>query len=192
MEQFTALAPYGQRHREGRKLILGAISTRKAPELHIIEESQMADFISRLARSPSELRSHIRWLVASTVLQITYGINADSYDDPFIRAVERALNDFSEISAPGAYLVDGFPFLRHIPEWFPGASFKRIAREVSDRGHKLESKLYKTARDQLDYGTARHSFVADLLADNHSPTPEEHELYQQVSTQFFGGKCTTG
>ncbi|KAH9925313.1 cytochrome P450 [Fomitopsis serialis] len=191
MEQFTAMAPYGQRHREGRKLILGAINTLKAPELHIIEESKTADFISRLARSPFELRSHIRWVVASILLQITYGINAVDYDDPFIRAMERALKDFSDIAAPGAYLVDGFPFLKHIPECFPGASFKRIAREVSDRSLQLERKLYRTARDQLDHGTATHSFVTDLLANNRNPTPEEHEMYQQVSTQFFGAGLDT-
>ncbi|KAH9925312.1 cytochrome P450 [Fomitopsis serialis] len=191
MEQFTALAPYGQRHREGRKLILSAVSTRKTPGLHIIEESKTADFISRLARSPSELRSHIRWVVASIVLQITYGINALDCDDPFIRRMERGLKDFDKISAPGAYLVDVFPFLKHIPEWFPGASFKRVAREFRSQGLQLENKLYQTARDQLDHGTATHSFVADLLAKNHSPTPEEHELYRQVSTQFLAAGWDT-
>jgi len=191
LEKFTASAPYGQRHREGRKLILGAINARKAPELHVIEESKTAEFVSRLARSPSEFRTHIRWVVASMLLQITYGINAVDYDNPFIRGMERALKDFSEIGAPGAYLVDGFPFLKHIPEWFPGASFKRIAREVSDRSLQLERKLYRTAQDQLDHETATHSFVGDLLTNNHSPSPEEHELYQQVSTQFFGAGFDT-
>jgi hypothetical protein len=30
-------------------------------------------------------------------------------------------------SVPGNFLVDVFPFLRHIPAWCPGANFKRLA-----------------------------------------------------------------
>ncbi|KAH9925322.1 cytochrome P450 [Fomitopsis serialis] len=189
--KYTAMLPYGQRHREGRKLILGTVNARKAPELHAIQEAKAADFVSRLTRNPSEFRPHLRWLLASIVLQITYGINVDSYDDAYVRAVEIVLNDFSEVTAPGAYLVDGLPFLKYIPEWFPGASFKRIAREANERASQLVVNLYKVSREQMDHGAATPSFVADILAYNPSPTPEEEDLYQQVSAQFYGAGSDT-
>ena len=44
------------------------------------------------------------------VLQVTYGLVADRSDDPYVLSVAKALEDFSEIAAPGAYLVDSLPF----------------------------------------------------------------------------------
>lgn len=64
MDRYTALLPYGHRLREGRKLMLGAVNPRKAAELHVIQEAKTADFVSRLAREPSEFRAHIRWFVS--------------------------------------------------------------------------------------------------------------------------------
>ena len=127
MDRFVALLPYGHRLREGRKLILGTVNTRRASELHAVQEAKTADFISRLAREPSEFRAHIRWcvfsltlriscsvycygrLVAAIVMQVTYGLAADRSDDPFIISIAKALKDFSDVAAPGAYLVDVLP-----------------------------------------------------------------------------------
>jgi len=32
-------------------------------------------------------------------------------------------------AAPGAFLVDAIPLLKHVPNWMPGAGFKRKAKE---------------------------------------------------------------
>ena len=56
----------------------------------------------------NELTSESR-LVAVVALQATYGLTASSADDPVIRSINKALDEFSQISAPGAYLVDSFP-----------------------------------------------------------------------------------
>lgn len=51
-------------------------------------------------------------LVTAVALQVTYGLVADRSDDPFVLSIAKALEDFSEITAPGAYLVDGLPFCK--------------------------------------------------------------------------------
>ena len=48
-------------------------------------------------------------LVASVVLQATYGLTASSADDPAVRSINKALDEFSQVTAPGAYFVDSFP-----------------------------------------------------------------------------------
>lgn len=122
----VAFAPYGARHREGRKLITGALSPHKTPELHAVQEAKTSVLISRLTEAPAEFWTHIRWyvksilsmmpislqierLVASIVLEVSYGITVNSYDDPFVREIETALADISDLLAPGAYLVDAIP-----------------------------------------------------------------------------------
>lgn len=48
--------------------------------------------------------------MTAIALQVTYGLSAGSSDDPFVLSIAKALGDFSDIAAPGAYLVDGLPF----------------------------------------------------------------------------------
>ncbi|TFY68077.1 hypothetical protein EVJ58_g1238 [Rhodofomes roseus] len=116
----------------------------------------------------------------------------DSYDDPFLLEIEKSLAEISDVSAPGAYLVDAIPSLvKYVPEWFPAASFKRIARETRERSYALEDKLYQAARRQLDRGSATPSFVANLLKHNYDPTQDDHTLYAEVAVMFYGAGADT-
>jgi hypothetical protein len=60
-------------------------------------------------------------------MRSTYGVNIAEKDDPFIALGERGQRSMVLAARPYAFLVDVFPWLRYIPEWFPGASFKRTA-----------------------------------------------------------------
>ncbi|KAH9925317.1 cytochrome P450 [Fomitopsis serialis] len=175
-QDYTALLPYGPQHREGRKLILGVLNTRRAEDLHAIEEAKAVEFVSRLARAPSELQTHIQWLMAN------------SCEDPLVQWVHKALRAFSDITVPGAYLVDVLPFLKYVPQWFPGATFKHVAEDVRRTTIGLQNKLYEVAQEQVQEGKARPSFIVDYLTSNRKRTPEDDEFYRLVSTQFYAGK----
>ncbi|EPT01646.1 hypothetical protein FOMPIDRAFT_124761 [Fomitopsis schrenkii] len=186
---YTAFMPYCDRHRYSRKLIFGMINAHKLPELRAIQEAKTAEFLSRLTHTPQDFRAHAHWLVAAIVLQMTYGLTAGGSDDPYVLAMEEFMVDLSEITAPGAYLVDALPFLKYLPEWLPGASFKTRAREVRESLASIETKLYLVTRAQLDRGDATSSFVADFLND-HETTAEEIRVCQEVSTTLYGGACS--
>lgn len=82
-------------------------------------------------------------------LMLSYGYSVKSDDDELVNIAEDAMLGFGKASEPGAFLVDRFPscalyyflFLiyglektytfavQYIPAWFPGAGFKRLARE---------------------------------------------------------------
>lgn len=57
---------------------------------------------------------------------MSYGINVEDEHDEHVRMNEAALAVFTEAFVPGAYLVETFPILRHVPSWLPGAGFKRL------------------------------------------------------------------
>ena len=67
-------------------------------------------------------------LVGGLAVSLAYGIPTKPVNDPHIRLAEDAIGPAGRAVIPGAYLVDVFPFLRHIPEWVPGAKFQRDAR----------------------------------------------------------------
>ncbi|TFY68059.1 hypothetical protein EVJ58_g1228 [Rhodofomes roseus] len=186
----TPLMQYGDRHKEGRKLILGMINVRNAPMLHAIQEAKAAQLVSRLAQDPSNFSRHIRWLVASVVLQITHGLIIDSCDDPHLRTVQEGMDEFSRMTAPGAYLVDSLPFLMHIPEWIPGAGFKKEAREHEERDTKIMEELWNLVKEQAQ-GTALPSFAAELIQKNPDPSSDEEDMYSRNAIAFFSAGSDT-
>ena len=58
---------------------------------------------------------------------MTYSINVNTYDDPYIKIVEEAIGAIAELFIPGTFLVDIIPVLKYVPEWFPGAKFQSKA-----------------------------------------------------------------
>ncbi|KZV96425.1 hypothetical protein EXIGLDRAFT_609205, partial [Exidia glandulosa HHB12029] len=50
-------------------------------------------------------------------------------NDPWLALCDEAVEIFSRVTVTGAFLVDALPFLRYVPEWMPGAGWKRQARE---------------------------------------------------------------
>ena len=66
-------------------------------------------------------------LVGSITLSMTYSINVHTYDDPYIKVVEEAIEAIAELFIPGTFLVDIIPILKYVPEWFPGAKFQSKA-----------------------------------------------------------------
>ena len=50
-------------------------------------------------------------------------------DDPYVEISEKALHAMACAGNNTAYLVDQLPFLKYVPDWFPGAGFKSQAKE---------------------------------------------------------------
>ena len=53
---------------------------------------------------------------ASVIMTLTYGkTSPTTYTDPEVLEVNKCLNRLAVSLRPGAYLVDSFPLLRHVP-----------------------------------------------------------------------------
>jgi hypothetical protein len=88
-------------------------------------------------------------MTGEVIVSIAYGIDVLDEEDPYIALAEKASKSFTDATIPGRFLVvgcscllritgrtelswmsqDSIPILKYVPEWVPGAGFKRIARE---------------------------------------------------------------
>ncbi|KDN37137.1 hypothetical protein RSAG8_10346, partial [Rhizoctonia solani AG-8 WAC10335] len=64
------------------------------------------------------------------------------------------------------FLVNIFPSLTHVPDWFPGTGWKRTAREWRALKERSQSAPYEWTKTQLAAGTAEPSILRALL-QNH-------------------------
>ncbi|KAJ1309213.1 hypothetical protein OPQ81_004882 [Rhizoctonia solani] len=124
-ESSLGMLPYGERMRKTRKLLHEGMSVRAMADLYPLQEREAIKFVQRLLKTPEQLQGHIHQTVGSSLLKLTYGYNVEGVNDHLIVLANDAMAMFSITATPGTWMVDSFPFLRHLP-W---TSFKAKARE---------------------------------------------------------------
>lgn len=87
-------------------------------------------------------------------MRIAYGYQVKDISDPYITYSDEALVSVAPASVPGNYLVDTYPFLRHLPTWLPGMGFKLEAQKWSKLPLKMVEEPYQWARKQMVYHPA--------------------------------------
>lgn len=86
----------------------------------------------------------INRLTAATVYKIVYGIDIEDMDDENVQLAEMSMKGLGLGLIPGAYWVEYLPFLRHIPNWFPGAAFHKIADKYRPYVEGMLEKPYES------------------------------------------------
>ena len=85
----------------------------------------------------------------ATIMKIGYGIAVQESDDPYISIAEEVMNGVAEAGIPGAFWVDLFPILKHVPSWFPGAGFQRKAAYWREAVNTMAEKPFRHVQEQL-------------------------------------------
>ncbi|KXN92569.1 O-methylsterigmatocystin oxidoreductase [Leucoagaricus sp. SymC.cos] len=187
-----ALLPYGERLRSYRRLFYHTIgNSTSMSTFHSVEEAETHKFLKRLVSSPQYLAKHIRHTSGAIILHISHGYEVKESDDPLVELADTALGQFSLSMAPGGFVVNLVPLLRYIPEWFPGAKFKKVAREWEATLEGFVEKPHRFVKDQMDAGIAPQSYTASLLADPELTQEKEFNIKWSAASMYGGGADTT-
>ncbi|KAG1840822.1 cytochrome P450 [Suillus subalutaceus] len=190
--QTLAYLRYGERFRLFRKNCHRIFGSRSALVVyHPIEEMETRRFLKCVLAKPDRLQAHIRHTAGAIILRICYGYEVKEDNDPLVDVAERALDQFSRYGITGDFMVDFLPSLAMLPEWFPGAGFKRLARECRETVEEMAAAPYKFVKDQMAAGTALKSFSSDLLKGRTVTAEEDHVVKWSAASLFSGGADTT-
>lgn len=88
-------------------------------------------------------------MAGGIILSLTYGIDVQDGEDPFVNLIEGANANFNAATVPGAFLVDFFPLLRRLPEWLPGMGFMRTARKWAKDTAAMVEVPYAFTEEQM-------------------------------------------
>ena len=80
---------------------------------------------------------------------MTYSINVQHYNDPYIKIVQEAVGAASELVIPGAFLVDIIPILKYVPEWFPGAKFQSKAAMMRKHAEIMRNMTFAATEELM-------------------------------------------
>ncbi|KDQ52240.1 hypothetical protein JAAARDRAFT_40360 [Jaapia argillacea MUCL 33604] len=191
MLALTRYNTHGDRFRKYRRYIHRVLGTPASIEKYYhVEEEETLRFLRRVVRDPDDVQQHIRKSIGAVVLKISHGYNVQDSNDPFVDIADRANAQLSCSLAPGAYLVDLFPILRHVPEWFPFANFKRTAASWANTLNDVIDLPFDFVKREMFAGTAVHSFTSDLLQED-LDFNEENIVKWAAASLYSGGADTS-
>ncbi|KAK7046001.1 hypothetical protein VNI00_006996 [Paramarasmius palmivorus] len=186
------LVPYGDRFRNYRRHISRMIGSPKAvSKFYPMEESEMHKFLKRVAANPDELGQNLRKTSGAIIMKLTYGIEVQEKDDPFVELIEHANDNFNLATAPGAFLVDVFPSLKHIPAGFPGGGFHELAEKWAKAFNDMVEVPYAHSRHLMSLGKAPNSFVTSSLENEDKLSEEEIFEIKHTAASLYGAGADT-
>ncbi|KAJ7431570.1 cytochrome P450 [Mycena galericulata] len=178
-----------------RRLFQGAFNVKAARKYEPVELVGTHALLARLLHTPEDFVHHFRQMAGEIIMAAAYGIDVLPSNDPYVTLAHKAVRTAAIAAVPGVYLVETFPILKHIPRWFPGAGFKRVAEEWSKLSRGMLELPFAETKRQMDSGVAPPSFTADSLQALNDPDKEpyykEHHVKQTAGTMYSGGADTT-
>ncbi|GKZ31850.1 hypothetical protein AbraIFM66950_000761 [Aspergillus brasiliensis] len=183
------------RVRAERKLFYQQIgSNNSVARFNHIQEAEVARFLVRVRDNPEGLQKHIQKQAAAIILKLAYGYSVVPHgDDPLVDLIGRAMGNFGAALVPGVWLVDFIPSLRHIPAWFPGATFARAAETFRESAQAWGSQPYEFVRQQMSQNKHVPSYLSGLIEEKGIPAPgsfDEVVMKWSAAAMYGGGSDT--
>ncbi|KAJ7228990.1 cytochrome P450 [Mycena pura] len=186
------LLPYGDRLRRFRRLFHSIIGSRTSmKQFHPVEELETRRFLRRVLAKPADLPNHIRKTAGAIILRISHGYDVKENNDPFVQLAEQATEQFSLSTAPGGFMVDLIPALRHVPTWFPFTGWRVKANAWAATLNQMVEQPYNFVKHQMATGVAPISFTSTLLEPKGLSAEEEFDIKWSSASLYSGGADTT-
>jgi cytochrome P450 len=189
-----------------------ALGPAAVPAYRPLMDTETRALLGRLAATPGAWREHVTRYGGSLTLRVMYGYAPAPQDDEFLGLAGECVDLLSNkiASTASVWPVDLFPAcesrarpgaphrsdppeVKALPEWAPGAGFKRSASQWKARMEHFVNAPFAWTRTQIAAGTAVPSFVSTLLdaAAGKLSAEAEHDLKWTANSMYSASLDTT-
>lgn len=176
--------------KKGRKFLhqnIGTPTLLAAHEtMHDLESSRL---VLDLLRFPRDYEQWYERYAAGIVFRLGYGKRVQTGKEPYVERSLRLLDVFENALLPGAYLVDVFPALMHIPTFL--APFKRYLLANGADGRAFFKELQDMVRREKDSSQAPPSLMNTFLEHQRDIAMSDAEGAALIGTMYGAGVGTT-
>ncbi|KAF9240868.1 cytochrome P450 [Melanogaster broomeanus] len=176
--------PYGPRWRDHRTLFHRHFRRHLTSNYHPVVLKETHTTLRNLLESPDQYAHHIRRTAAAIVMKISYGHDICDQGDVYVTIADEALRGLGKAGIFGTFLVDYLPFLKYVPEFMPGAGFKRQARVWRAATRAMIDKPFQMVKERMASGAVFPCFAQDELAmwmQSSERDPEYETLIKNVA-----------
>jgi hypothetical protein len=159
---------YGEKWRLGRKILHGHLHSGVSPSYWPVQITSARRFTQDLLdapAAPTTLTGMVRSSFAQSIVRMVYGIDAKA-DSDFISVPEKVLDALNVSMLPGRFLVDNIPLrmfpsiislirlltfavVQYLPDWFPGAGFKKYGAETQVLHRKMRDDPHEVVKSGI-------------------------------------------
>jgi cytochrome P450 len=150
--------PYGPRWRSIRKHSHALLNLTTSVKYQPVQDFESKQLLTEFLDSPHDFYSQNRRYAASVIMLVTYGYRIPSWEDPLIKKIFDIIDNFTEMTAPGAHAIDSFPSLAFLPEWLLG-NWRTFGKRVFDHDSEIYLDLWNRLKRETDAGEARDCFT---------------------------------
>ncbi|KAI0800117.1 cytochrome P450 [Fomes fomentarius] len=164
---FFAISPYGPRWRKTRRAFYETMNANAVADYRPTEERAVKRYLLRLLENPTRYRENAQYMFNATIIAVTYGldVHAKPDNDKYIQIAEKTMNSFHIAFTLGEHHVETFPFLRHLPAWFPFAKFKYQVPIWSADARRLRDEPWEAAHQAMLEGRFTPSMASMLTTE---------------------------
>ncbi|KAF4621149.1 hypothetical protein D9613_000281 [Agrocybe pediades] len=190
------MLPYGPEFRKQRKLCHHGLSPAAVKKYHTIQSTAVSSYVAGILANPETFISELRLTAGRIVLSVTYGFPVEMDDTSYLEEAEATMEMIEKGTVMGAYYVDIFPALKHLPYWLPFNSIPKVASSGRSLLHSMVDRPYQHVKRALEDGTASASFVADCLTQGESNpaklSKDNEDSIRWAAGSMYGGKAHPG
>ncbi|CAE6449097.1 unnamed protein product [Rhizoctonia solani] len=199
---FAGMLPYSDLWRRQRRRINNWLNLRAVRQFDSLQEDMVKRLLSRLLDVSrnlepfEEIKNQFFFAMGSATFQLAYGYHLKNDRDPFFLDAVQASHHIFNATIMSNFLVNVFPALTYVPDWFPGAGWKRTAREWREHKNHAVDAPYEWMKRQVASGDFEPSVLGALLQDYEidqglSTAEREKELKELGYILFVGGTDTS-
>ncbi|KAF8668099.1 cytochrome P450 [Rhizoctonia solani] len=218
---FAGMLPYSDLWRRQRRRINNWLNPRAVRQFDNLQEDVVKQLLGRLlkvSQNPEPFeeikKQFFLWVVfqhrivpyikpvpvlsamGSATFRLAYGYHLKDDKDPFFLNAVQASHRIFNATMPNNFLVNVFPALAYIPDWLPGAGWKRTAKEWREHKNHAVTAPYEWTKQEVASGNFEPSVLSALLQDydtdqDLSGMERDEELKELAYILFVGGTDTS-
>ncbi|EJT98961.1 cytochrome P450 [Dacryopinax primogenitus] len=144
-----------------------------------VEERELRKATLYMLNVPGDSTKALRRAMSAIVFYVAYGYNIETDGDAFVNRITDYMKVYQRLLRPADFLVDILPPLKHLPEGFPGAGFKRTASKWRKSKEDIHNVPFEQVKCDMASGNAMPSFTQHLL----------EEMPEQKGTNKYTEEC---
>ncbi|KAJ6508665.1 cytochrome P450 [Mycena sanguinolenta] len=150
--------------------------------------------LHNLLTTPEDFLEHVEQLTTAIIMAMVYGYDIKSlHDDPIVHLQQESIKRLSESAIPGRFMVNVFPWLRHVPAWFPGAGFHQFFKDTVKLVGEMKQAPFDFVKQNMQSGSDRQSVLRELLEHNeaHGGSVEREEDMKDIAGVAYAAAAET-